>query len=60
MFDGRIGVTATLLGWSNHQTLFLLNQVDFVSFEWDTKSKYARRLRGFDLDPDDYSLPTPV
>jgi DNA (cytosine-5)-methyltransferase 1 len=28
---------------------------DRVSIEWKTSSQYARKLRGFDFDPDDYS-----
>ena len=35
----------------------MLNKVDRVSVKWETLSPYARRLRGFDLDPDDYSYP---
>jgi DNA (cytosine-5)-methyltransferase 1 len=34
-----------------------LNSVDFLPTDWDTNSRYARRLRGFDRDPDDYSYP---
>jgi DNA (cytosine-5)-methyltransferase 1 len=32
-------------------------ETDVVSVEWATTSSYAKRLRGFDLDPDDYSYP---
>jgi DNA (cytosine-5)-methyltransferase 1 len=35
----------------------VLNNIDRVSVQWETQSQYARRLRGFDLDPDDYSYP---
>lgn len=34
-----------------------LNNVDRVALEWETCSIYARRLRGFDRDLDDYSYP---
>ena len=34
-----------------------LSQIDRVSCQWETQSQYARRLRGFDTDPDDYSYP---
>lgn len=32
-----------------------LNNVDRVVLEWETCSLYAKRLRGLDRDPDDYS-----
>jgi DNA (cytosine-5)-methyltransferase 1 len=35
----------------------VLNKLDFRSVQWDTNSQYARRLRGFDRDPHDYSYP---
>jgi DNA (cytosine-5)-methyltransferase 1 len=35
----------------------VLWETDTVSFQWETKSTYARKLRGFDPDPDDYSHP---
>jgi DNA (cytosine-5)-methyltransferase 1 len=34
-----------------------LNRRDFQRVQWETNSEYARRLRGFDLDPGDYSYP---
>ncbi|AFY94200.1 DNA cytosine methyltransferase [Chamaesiphon minutus] len=30
---------------------------DTISYQWETKSTYARKLRGFERDPDDYSYP---
>lgn len=30
---------------------------DVVAVKWETTSSYAKRLRGFDSDPDDYSYP---
>ena len=35
----------------------VLNNIDRVSAKWETRSSYARKLRGFDLDLDDYSYP---
>ncbi len=35
----------------------VLNIVDRVAVEWKTNSSYARILRGFDRDPEDYSYP---
>jgi DNA (cytosine-5)-methyltransferase 1 len=32
-----------------------LERVDFRVVQWETSSEYARRLRGFDIDPNDYS-----
>jgi DNA (cytosine-5)-methyltransferase 1 len=34
-----------------------LNTRDFLTCKWETTSDYARKLRGLDLDPDDYSYP---
>jgi DNA (cytosine-5)-methyltransferase 1 len=34
-----------------------LNLTDVVSVKWETTSIYGRKLRGFDLDPHDYSYP---
>jgi DNA (cytosine-5)-methyltransferase 1 len=39
----------------NAEKFDVLNKIDRVSVEWETHSLYARRLRGFDRDPDDYS-----
>jgi DNA (cytosine-5)-methyltransferase 1 len=33
----------------------VLNTLDSVATKWETRSSYARQLRGFDLDLDDYS-----
>jgi DNA (cytosine-5)-methyltransferase 1 len=33
----------------------VLNAIDFVPATWETASPYARRLRGFDHDPGNYS-----
>jgi DNA (cytosine-5)-methyltransferase 1 len=41
----------------NAENFDVLNNVDRVSVKWETSSLYARRLRGFDLDPYDYSYP---
>jgi DNA (cytosine-5)-methyltransferase 1 len=41
----------------NADNFDVLNNVDRVSVNWETSSLYARRLRGFDLDPHDYSYP---
>jgi DNA (cytosine-5)-methyltransferase 1 len=34
-----------------------LHLTDVVSVKWETTSSYGRKLRGFDLDPHDYSYP---
>jgi len=34
-----------------------LRTTDAVRTEWETKASYARRLRGLERDPDDYSYP---
>ncbi len=39
----------------NADNFNVLNSVDRVPVKWETNSLYARRLRGFDLDPSDYS-----
>jgi DNA (cytosine-5)-methyltransferase 1 len=41
----------------NAEKFDVLNKIDRVSVEWETHSLYARRLRGLDRDPDDYSYP---
>jgi DNA (cytosine-5)-methyltransferase 1 len=41
----------------NAEDFSVLNNLDRVSAKWETHSSYARKLRGFDLDPDDYSYP---
>ena len=32
-------------------------ETDAISYQWETTSTYARKLRGFEPDPDDYSHP---
>ena len=39
----------------NAENFNILNNVDRVPVKWETQSLYAKRLRGFELDPDDYS-----
>jgi DNA (cytosine-5)-methyltransferase 1 len=41
----------------NADNFSLLNNVDRVSVDWETSSKYARKLRGLDPDTEDYSYP---
>jgi DNA (cytosine-5)-methyltransferase 1 len=51
----RITVWEAIGDLPNAESFDLLNHTDAVSVTWETTSSYARRLRGFDRDPEDYS-----
>jgi DNA (cytosine-5)-methyltransferase 1 len=51
----RVTVWDAIGDLPNAELFDVLHTVDKVSVKWETDSSYARRLRGFDRDPDDYS-----
>jgi DNA (cytosine-5)-methyltransferase 1 len=55
--SGKTVVWEAIGDLPNADDFDVLNHVDRVSVKWETSSLYARRLRGYDLDPDDYSYP---
>lgn len=55
--QNKVTVWEAIADLPNADNFKVLNRVDWVSIQWDTNSKYARRLRGLDFDPDDYSYP---
>jgi DNA (cytosine-5)-methyltransferase 1 len=55
--DRRITVGEAIEDLPNADSFDELNLTDAVTVEWGTNSHYARKLRGFDRDPQDYSYP---
>jgi DNA (cytosine-5)-methyltransferase 1 len=55
--DQRISVAEAISDLPNADQFDELQLKDFVATKWETTSTYARKLRGFDRDPDDYSYP---
>jgi DNA (cytosine-5)-methyltransferase 1 len=53
----KITVWDAIADLPNADDFKVLNNVDRVSVKWETHTLYARKLRCFDLDPDDYSYP---
>jgi DNA (cytosine-5)-methyltransferase 1 len=53
--SNRISVQDAIEDLPNADSFDELNLSDLVPVEWKTTSHYARKLRGFDRDPDDYS-----
>lgn len=51
----RITVQEAIGDLPNADSFEELHQTDSVLTKWKTNSSYARKLRGFDPDPDDYS-----
>jgi DNA (cytosine-5)-methyltransferase 1 len=51
----RVTVWEAIGDLPNAESFNVLHSTDVVAVEWETASAYARRLRGFDRDPDDYS-----
>jgi DNA (cytosine-5)-methyltransferase 1 len=50
----RTNVSEAIGDLPNAADFKVLNQKDRVLAQWQTTSSYARKLRGFDPDPDDY------
>jgi DNA (cytosine-5)-methyltransferase 1 len=50
----RINVWEAIGDLPNAADFKVLSKKDVVSAQWQTTSSYARKLRGFDPDPDDY------
>jgi DNA (cytosine-5)-methyltransferase 1 len=53
----RISVEEAIGDLPNADRFDELRLKDVVAFTWETTSAYARKLRGFDRDPQDYSYP---
>jgi DNA (cytosine-5)-methyltransferase 1 len=53
----RISVEEAIGDLPNADRFDELRLKDVVATNWETTSTYARKLRGFDRDPDDYSYP---
>ncbi len=53
----RITVRDAIGDLPNADNFEQLKLTDVVTVKWETTSPYARKLRGFDRDPDDYSYP---
>jgi DNA (cytosine-5)-methyltransferase 1 len=53
----RISVEEAIGDLPNADRFDELRLKDVVATNWETTSAYARKLRGFDRDPDDYSYP---
>jgi DNA (cytosine-5)-methyltransferase 1 len=53
----RITVWEAIGDLPNADNFDELHLTDVISVKWETTSRYGRRLRGFDPDPDDYSYP---
>jgi DNA (cytosine-5)-methyltransferase 1 len=53
----RISVDEAIGDLPNADRFDELQLKDFVAAKWETTSAYARKLRGFDRDPHDYSYP---